>query len=161
MTDLTQGFGVRYSDAKYHGLRTHGVAHQVRCAKIVRSGAEAAQGTSATMVDTRRRATDRLCGIPIGGPSVPDSSLVDEPARDPVAAAAAHRPDHPALITAESTLTWADVDSRVTAAAHLLATRTAVGDRVAIVLGNTVDFVVTYFGVLRAGRVAVPLNPGY
>ena len=31
----------------------------------------------------------------------------------------------------------------------------------AIVLGNTVDFAIVYFGVLRAGLVAVPLNPGY
>jgi long-chain acyl-CoA synthetase len=28
-------------------------------------------------------------------------------------------------------------------------------------MGNTADFAVTYFGVLRAGRVAVPLNPAY
>jgi long-chain acyl-CoA synthetase len=35
------------------------------------------------------------------------------------------------------------------------------GARVALVLGNTVDFAVAYFAVLRAGLVAVPLNPGY
>jgi long-chain acyl-CoA synthetase len=93
--------------------------------------------------------------------SVPDSGLVEEPARDPVAAAAARRPDGAALITAETTLSWADVDARVSAAAAGVIGRTQPGDRVAIVLGNTLDFVAAYFGTLRAGRVAVPLNPGY
>jgi long-chain acyl-CoA synthetase len=95
---------------------------------------------------------------------VPDSALVGEPdgARwDPVAAAAARRPDGPALITAQTTLSWAEVDARVSAAAARVIARTEPGDRVAIVLGNTVEFVATYFGTLRAGRVAVPLNPGY
>jgi len=93
--------------------------------------------------------------------SVPDSGLVEESARDPVSVAAARRPDGPALITVETTLSWADVDSRVTVAAGRVAALTAPGDRVAIVMGNSVDFVAAYFGTLRAGRVAVPLNPGY
>jgi long-chain acyl-CoA synthetase len=80
---------------------------------------------------------------------------------DQVAVAARTRPDHPALITAETTLTWADVDARVDAAARRLVMLARPRERVAIVLGNSVDFAVTYFGVLRAGRVAVPLNPGY
>ena len=86
---------------------------------------------------------------------------MEEAARDPVAAAAARRPDRPALITADTILTWADVESRVALAAGRLAARTAPGDRVAIVLGNSVEFVAAYFGALRAGRVAVPLNPAY
>jgi long-chain acyl-CoA synthetase len=92
---------------------------------------------------------------------VPNSCLVDEAARDPVAEAAARRPGHPALITGESVLTWSEVDRRVTAAARHIAGLVPPGGRVAIVLGTSVDFVVTYFGVLRAGRVAVPLNPAY
>ncbi|WP_239163044.1 AMP-binding protein [Paractinoplanes rishiriensis] len=86
---------------------------------------------------------------------------MDVPARDPVAAAAARRPHHPALITPDATLTWAELDARVQEAARRLVMLARPRDRVAIVLGNTVDFVVTYFGTLRAGRVAVPLNPGY
>src|SRR5260370_324141 len=35
------------------------------------------------------------------------------------------------------------------------------GDRVAIQLGNTLDFPVVYFGALQAGLVAVPTNTGY
>ncbi len=111
--------------------------------------------------------------------SVPDSGPVEEPTRpgdrtddfagedlggagwDPVAVAAARRPDGAALIAADTTLSWADLDARVTAAAAGVTRRTAPGDRVAIVLGNTVEFVAAYFGTLRAGRIAVPLNPGY
>jgi len=86
---------------------------------------------------------------------------VDVPARDPVAAAAARRPDHPALITPAVTLTWSELDARVETAARRLVMLARPRERVAIVLNNTIDFVVTYFGTLRAGRVAVPLNPGY
>ncbi|WP_067697676.1 AMP-binding protein [Actinoplanes awajinensis] len=86
---------------------------------------------------------------------------MEEPAPDPVAHAAARRPDAAALIAGDTVLTWADLDAKVTVAARFVAARTAPGDRVASVLGNTVDFVVTWFGTLRAGRVAVPINPGY
>jgi long-chain acyl-CoA synthetase len=78
-----------------------------------------------------------------------------------VAAAARERPDGPALITGETVVTWADVESRVARAAGRVAASTEPGDRVAIVLGNSVDFVAAFYGTLRAGRVAVPLNPGY
>jgi long-chain acyl-CoA synthetase len=86
---------------------------------------------------------------------------VEKTARDQVAKAAASRPDHPALIAADVTLTWAELDARVEATARRLVTMARPGDRVAIVLGNSIDFAVTFFGTLRAGRVAVPLNPGY
>ncbi|GGN79396.1 long-chain acyl-CoA synthetase [Actinoplanes lobatus] len=92
---------------------------------------------------------------------VPDSGLVEEPARDPVAEAAGRRPDRPALIAGDIVITWAELDSRVSAAAASITARTAPGDRVALLLGNTVDFAAAYFGTLRAGRVAVPLSPGY
>jgi long-chain acyl-CoA synthetase len=79
-----------------------------------------------------------------------------------VRAAMRRRPAAVALIAGETALTWADLDARVDAAAQRLAAMTtAPGDRVALVLGNSIDFAVTYFGVLRAGLVAVPLNPGY
>ncbi|GAA1599194.1 AMP-binding protein [Actinoplanes couchii] len=84
-----------------------------------------------------------------------------EPARDPVAEAAARRPDRQALIAGDLVVTWSELDTRVTAAAGWIASRTGPGDRVALVLGNTVEFAVAWFGVLRAGRVAVPVNPGY
>ncbi len=94
------------------------------------------------------------------GPFVPDSGLVEEPARDPVAEAAGRRPGRPALIAGDTVVTWSELDTRVSAAAAWIASRTRPGDRVALMLGTTVDFAVFWFGVLRAGRVAVPVNPG-
>ncbi|MCA2213755.1 AMP-binding protein [Jidongwangia harbinensis] len=87
--------------------------------------------------------------------------MADE-APDAVAAAARRRPGHVALIAGDTSITWADLDDRVDrAAGRLRAECPEGGARVAIVLGNTVEFAVTYFGALRAGLVAVPLNPGY
>jgi long-chain acyl-CoA synthetase len=68
----------------------------------------------------------------------------------------------PALIAGDTALTWAELDERVEAAAGRLAALCPFpGERVALVLGNTIDFAVAWFGTLRAGLVAVPLNPGY
>ena len=93
---------------------------------------------------------------------MPDSVVVEDRARDPVRQAAERRPDRAALIADETTLSWADLDARVDAAARrLLELASAPGDRVALVMGNTIDAAIAYFGVLRAGLVAVPLNPGY
>jgi long-chain acyl-CoA synthetase len=87
---------------------------------------------------------------------------VEDAAVDMVREAAQRRPETPALIAGDTTLTWANLDQRVEAAAGRLAALShSPGDRVAIVLGNTIDFAVAWFGALRAGLVAVPLNPGY
>ncbi|WP_412744465.1 AMP-binding protein [Krasilnikovia sp. MM14-A1004] len=87
---------------------------------------------------------------------------MQDDAHDPVRAAAARRPDAPALIAGEAALTWQELDARVDEAARRLwALCPRPGARVALVLGNTLDFAVTFYGVLRAGLVAVPLNPGY
>ena len=59
-------------------------------------------------------------------------------------------------------LTWAEVDTRVDRAAHALAGRgLEPGSRVALMIGNRPEFAIAYFGILRAGMVAVPLNTGY
>jgi long-chain acyl-CoA synthetase len=93
---------------------------------------------------------------------VPHSLVVENRARDVVREAARRRPDGIALIAGTTSLTWADVDTRVDRAARrLAATVDAPGARAGIVLGTSIDFAVTYFAVLRAGLVAVPLNPGY
>ncbi|MDP9436207.1 MAG: AMP-binding protein, partial [Actinomycetota bacterium] len=68
----------------------------------------------------------------------------------------------PALLSRGATLTWAELDARVDrCAAGLRGLGLAEGDRVAVHLPNTLDFPVVYFGVLRAGLVAVPVNPGH
>lgn len=76
---------------------------------------------------------------------------------------AAHRsPDKPALLFRDSAMTWAELERHVaTTAAGLSALGLDAGDRVAIQLGNTPGFVVSYFGALRGGFVAVPVNTTY
>ena len=81
---------------------------------------------------------------------------------DLVRAAAERRPDGVAFVHRGDSSTWSEVDAAVDdAAAGLLGLGLVAGDRVGVQLGNTPDFVTAYFGVLRAGLVAVPLNPGY
>ena len=58
------------------------------------------------------------------------------------------------------TLTWAELDQRIAAvAAGLAAHGLVAGHRVAICGPNSIEFVVAYFAALRAGYVAVPINP--
>ncbi len=81
---------------------------------------------------------------------------------DLVREAARRTPDKPALLYRDASMTWAELERHVAAtAAGLAALGLAPGDRVAIVLGNTPGFVVSYFGALRGGFVAVPVNTGY
>jgi long-chain acyl-CoA synthetase len=76
--------------------------------------------------------------------------------------AAAARPEKTALVDAADRLTYAELDRRVTSAAlALLAAGRSPGDRIALQLGSGIDFAVLYLGVLRAGLVAVPVNPAY
>ena len=76
--------------------------------------------------------------------------------------AAAARPDHPALVTRTSELSWGEVDQRVDRAARSLVERGLErGARVALMVGNRPEFAIAYFAILRAGMVAVPMNTGY
>ncbi|WP_240639107.1 AMP-binding protein [Micromonospora ureilytica] len=75
--------------------------------------------------------------------------------------------DRPALHWREHTLTWSDLDAAVDAAARGLSAAAPPADpggtppRVAIALPNTPDFVIAWLGALRAGLIAVPVNPGF
>ncbi|WP_163573232.1 AMP-binding protein [Fodinicola feengrottensis] len=76
----------------------------------------------------------------------------------------AHRsPDQAALTFGEQSLTWAQLDAAVDAAAAAFTGELDLraGDRVAIALPNGLDFPVAYFGALRAGLTALPVNPSY
>jgi len=67
-----------------------------------------------------------------------------------------------AIVDPTARLTWGELDRAVTRAAlGLRAAGAAEGDRVALELGTGVPFAVLYLGALRAGLVAVPLNPAY
>ncbi|MEU1511023.1 long-chain fatty acid--CoA ligase [Streptomyces sp. NPDC005811] len=73
---------------------------------------------------------------------------------------AARQPDRPALRLGERVVTYAELDrASARAAALLRAEGVRPGDRVALMLPNVPEFVVLYYGVLRAGAVVVPMNP--
>ena len=90
------------------------------------------------------------------------STAQPENLADLVRAAGSAAADKTALISGTTTLTWADLDRKVDAvAAGLSARGLAAGERVALLLPNSLEFAIAYFGVLRAGLVAVPLNTAY
>ncbi|KUO07750.1 long-chain-fatty-acid--CoA ligase [Streptomyces sp. DSM 15324] len=73
---------------------------------------------------------------------------------------AQRQPDRPALRLGERIVAYAELDRATARAAALLrAEGVRPGDRVALMLPNVPEFVVLYYGVLRAGAVVVPLNP--
>jgi long-chain acyl-CoA synthetase len=76
--------------------------------------------------------------------------------------AAATWPEHPAVLETGTGrgLTYRQVDAAAQAQARRLADAgVAPGDRVGVRLPTSVDFVVAFFGALRAGAVVVPLSP--
>lgn len=71
-------------------------------------------------------------------------------------------PEPPALVQGGRALSWGELDAAVTAFARGFAAAGAErGDRVALTLPAGPDVVPGYLGALRAGLVAVPLNPAY
>jgi len=68
-------------------------------------------------------------------------------------------PDGDAVIAGDERLSWRDLLARSGALAAGLAARgVRAGDRVALVLGNRVEFVVAAFALTRLGAVAVPMS---
>ncbi len=71
-------------------------------------------------------------------------------------------PDRLAVVDDRTRLDYAQLDQRTTGAAlALLGAGLQPGDRVALQLGTGTDLVALYLGALRAGLVAVPMNPSY
>ncbi|WP_422737079.1 AMP-binding protein [Micromonospora sp. WMMD729] len=93
-------------------------------------------------------------------PAEPPPNLADRVRR-----AALDHGDRPALYWRDRRVSWSELDAAVTAAAYGLAAAVAATEpgaqppRVAIALPNTPDFVIGWLGALRAGLVAVPVNP--
>ncbi|MBO7179042.1 MAG: acyl--CoA ligase [Clostridia bacterium] len=59
-------------------------------------------------------------------------------------------------------MTWGEFDKKANRFANLLLSRgIKKGDRVAILLMNSIEWLPVYFGVLKAGALAVPLNYRY
>ena len=81
---------------------------------------------------------------------------------DLVRTAAAERGDRAALVGSHGSTSWGVLDTSVDRmAAALRALGLIPGDRLALVLGNVVEFGIAYFGALRAGLVVVPVNTAY
>jgi long-chain acyl-CoA synthetase len=90
---------------------------------------------------------------------VPQARATD--VADLLSRAAAESPDKLALVEAGGrSMTWAQLEDEVGRLATGLGTAGIVaGHRVMVVMGNRIEFVATYLGVLRAQAVAVPVNP--
>jgi long-chain acyl-CoA synthetase len=72
------------------------------------------------------------------------------------------RPDKVALISGATRVTYAELDAVSDRFAAGLSRRGLIpGDAVALQLPNVPQFVVAYFGILKAGCVVVPVNPLY
>lgn len=79
---------------------------------------------------------------------------------DMLSAVAAEKPDHPALILNEQTLTYEAFNALVDAvAASLQRDGLVAGDVVAICAQTSLNYVGLYYGTLRAGGVVAPLPP--
>lgn len=99
-----------------------------------------------------------MCAVPHSNVVLADNGNVAEL----VTEAARRAPDHPALIFRDEPVGWADLDGRAHAMARgLLALGLTTGDRVALAMPNSPDWVAAYLGALRAGMVALPVNPAY
>jgi acyl-CoA synthetase (AMP-forming)/AMP-acid ligase II len=70
-------------------------------------------------------------------------------------------PDATAIIHGEESLTFAELEDRSNRLAGHLRERAGRGDRVAIMLPNSAEYVVAFFAVLKAGSVVVPVNPWF
>jgi long-chain acyl-CoA synthetase len=68
--------------------------------------------------------------------------------------------DKTALLWENGALSWAELDRRSSGFAQQLAAESiGPGDRVAIVLPNSCNFVVAFFAALKIGATSAPLNP--
>ena len=78
-----------------------------------------------------------------------------------VAEAALERPEMLAVVEADGrSVTWAALEEEVARiATGLGAAGLVAGQRAMVAMGNRIEFVATYLGVLRAQVVAVPVNP--
>lgn len=74
---------------------------------------------------------------------------------------AATRPDHPFIRHEGRTVSYRELDRLSNQAAHALrALGVEKGDRVTLGLGNSVEFLSTAFGALKAGAILHSINPG-
>lgn len=82
-------------------------------------------------------------------------------AGDIVTRAATRSPEATAFVVSETgeSVTFREFDDQVNRAAHALRAEMDRGERLAVVAANSLQFLEAYFGALKAGVVAVPINP--
>src|SRR5438105_2391348 len=74
----------------------------------------------------------------------------------------AERPDAPAVIFQDTSLTWRQLDERVRRTAYgLMALGVSRSDVVAVQLPNVPEFIVSYFAITRLGAMMCPLHMPY
>ena len=74
--------------------------------------------------------------------------------------AAASNPDHPAFVLGDTALSYGDLWLRASSLATALTSAgVAVGDRVAILSGKSLDSAVAVYGIMMAGAAYVPIDP--
>ena len=67
-----------------------------------------------------------------------------------------------AIVSGDRRLSYADLDEASDKLAHTLVKMgVSKGDRVVMLLANSPEFVVTYFGIVKTGAIAVPLDTKY
>jgi long-chain acyl-CoA synthetase len=95
-------------------------------------------------------------GVPftIDYPEVPLQYFLEDSARK--------YPDHPCTIFKGATITYAEMDALTDKlAAALAALGVKKGDRVGIMMPNIPQFIIAFFGILKAGGVVMAVNPLY
>jgi amino acid adenylation domain-containing protein/non-ribosomal peptide synthase protein (TIGR01720 family) len=98
-----------------------------------------------------------------------EASAAYRPLAERFAEQAMRRPDAPAVVCGEASLSWRQLDARSTALAGTLrALRDADGEAlvgtdtlVAVCLDRCLDLVVAVLGIVKAGAAYVPVDPGY
>jgi long-chain acyl-CoA synthetase len=96
-------------------------------------------------------------GVPHSLKPYPQKTLLDI-----VNETTSQRPDHPALLFKGSVMSYAKLERLSSAfAGALIGMGVKKGDRVALVLPNTPQLVLTMLGTWKAGGIAVPLNALY
>ncbi len=96
-------------------------------------------------------------GVPYSLQPYPEQTLLDV-----VSDTARQRPGHPALIFKGKRLSYAELERLSDAFANaLVAQGVKKGDRVALLLPNSPQSIVTQVGVWKAGGIAAPINPLY
>ncbi len=69
-------------------------------------------------------------------------------------------PRKPALLWEQGQLTWSELDRLASGFSHHLSSAgVRAGDRVAIVLPNSAEFVIAFLAILKLGATAAPINP--